>query len=48
MVFFGIFFFLDIALFLLTGAYWKAAQGDVEAFEKLSIVSRHTHVVAYR
>jgi len=38
-VFFGIFLFLDIALFLLTGAYWKASAGDLVAFEKLEIVS---------
>lgn len=38
-VFFGIFFLLDVALFLLTGAYWKASHGDLVAFEKLSIVS---------
>jgi uncharacterized protein len=38
-VFFLIFLFLDIALFLLTGAYWKAAQGDAVTFEKLAVVS---------
>jgi hypothetical protein len=39
MVFFAVFFFLDIALFLLTGAYWKAAQGDEESFRHLKVVS---------
>lgn len=37
-VFFGIFLFLDIALFLLTGAYWKASAGDLATFEHLSVV----------
>lgn len=37
-VFFCIFLFLDIAFFLLSGAYWKAAQGDMEAFHKLEVV----------
>ena len=39
LVFFGIFFLLDIALFLLTAAYWKAAEGNAAAFDTLSIVS---------
>ncbi|KAM3433799.1 hypothetical protein MY4824_005793 [Beauveria thailandica] len=34
-VFFTIFFLLDIALFLLAGAYWKAAAGDMQAFHTL-------------
>jgi hypothetical protein len=38
LVFVVIFFLLDVAVFLLTGAYWKASSGDVVAFEKLSIV----------
>jgi succinate-acetate transporter protein len=38
-VFFLIFFFLDIALFLLTGAYWKAAHGNAAAYENLAILS---------
>lgn len=38
-VFFCIFLFLDIAFFLLSGAYWKAAEGNMEAFHKLEIVS---------
>jgi uncharacterized protein len=38
-VLFLIFLILDIALFLLTGAYWKAAEGNAAAFENLSVVS---------
>ena len=38
-VFFSIFLLLVIALFSLTGAYWKAAAGDTVAFEKLAVVS---------
>ncbi|CEJ95024.1 Putative Transcriptional activator of ethanol catabolism AlcS [[Torrubiella] hemipterigena] len=38
-VFFCIFLFLDIALFVLAGAYWKAAEGDVQAFHRLEITS---------
>ena len=38
-VFFLIFLFLDIALFLLTGAYFKASHGDVATYEKLVVVS---------
>jgi hypothetical protein len=38
MVFFGIFFFLDVGLCLLTAAYWKAAEGNAVAFENLSKV----------
>ncbi|KAM3538327.1 hypothetical protein ARSEF1564_008752 [Beauveria bassiana] len=34
-VFFTIFLLLDIALFLLAGAYWKAAAGDMQAFHAL-------------
>lgn len=37
-VFFCIFLFLDIALLLLTGAYWKAAEGDMVAFHNLEVV----------
>jgi succinate-acetate transporter protein len=37
-VFFGIFVFLDIALFLLTGAYWKAAEGDAVTYQRLTVV----------
>ena len=37
-VFAGIFFSLDIALWLLTGAYFRAANGQLAAFEKLEIV----------
>jgi hypothetical protein len=39
-VFFLIFFFLDIALLLLTGAYWKAAEGDAAAYERLTVVGQ--------
>lgn len=39
-VFFSIFFFLDIALFLLTAAYWKAAEGDAATFHTLEVVSQ--------
>lgn len=35
-----LFFFLDIALFLLTGAYWKAAAGDAMAYGTLEKVGR--------
>ncbi|KAM3515365.1 hypothetical protein MY11210_000927 [Beauveria gryllotalpidicola] len=38
-VFFCIFFFLDIALFLLAGAYWKAAAGDMQAFHTLEVAT---------
>lgn len=38
LVFFGIFLFLDLALFLLTAAYWKAAAGDADGFQTLSVV----------
>lgn len=38
-VFFAIFLFLDVALFLLTAAYWKAAAGDLATFKTLEIVS---------
>jgi len=37
-VFFTIFLFLDIALFLLVGAYWKASNGDMAAYETLIVV----------
>ncbi|KAK8145981.1 hypothetical protein G3M48_003769 [Beauveria asiatica] len=37
-VFFTIFLLLDIALFLLAGAYWKAAAGDMQAFHTLEAV----------
>jgi uncharacterized protein len=43
-VFFLIFLLLDIALFLLTGAYWKAAEGNAEAFGSLSVVSSLLHL----
>ncbi|KAL7904910.1 transcriptional activator of ethanol catabolism AlcS [Trichoderma velutinum] len=39
MVFFAVFFFLDTALFLLTGAYWKAAQGDEGKSHHLKVAS---------
>jgi hypothetical protein len=42
-VFFLIFLLLDIALFLLTGAYWKAAEGNAAAFGSLSMVSSLLH-----
>ncbi|KAK5994456.1 Protein alcS [Cladobotryum mycophilum] len=35
-VFFIIFLFLDLALFLLTAAYWESAEGNAEMFETLS------------
>lgn len=38
-VFFLIFLFLDIALFLLTGAYFKASHGDIATYEKLIVVN---------
>lgn len=38
-VFVMVFLTLDIALFLLTGAYWKAAQGDLVSYEHLAVVS---------
>ncbi|EGX89359.1 transcriptional activator of ethanol catabolism AlcS [Cordyceps militaris CM01] len=38
-VFFAIFFFLDISLFLLAGAYWKGATGDMQAFHKLQVAT---------
>ncbi|KAJ3491419.1 hypothetical protein NLG97_g5592 [Lecanicillium saksenae] len=38
-VFFCIFLFLDIAFFLLAGAYWKAASGDMQAFQKLEVAT---------
>ncbi|KAM3507868.1 hypothetical protein MY10362_001526 [Beauveria mimosiformis] len=38
-VFFAIFFLQDIALFLLAGAYWKAAAGDMQAFHTLEAVT---------
>jgi succinate-acetate transporter protein len=38
-VFFVIFLLLDIAVFLLTGAYWKAAHGDMAAYDRLMTVS---------
>jgi succinate-acetate transporter protein len=38
-VFSLIFLFLDIALFLLTGAHWRVSHGDVAAYEKLAVVS---------
>lgn len=38
LVFFGMFLFLEAAVLLLTGAYWKAAQGDVVTFQKLEVV----------
>jgi succinate-acetate transporter protein len=37
-VFFMIFLFLDIALFLLTGAYYKASHGAAATAEKLFVV----------
>lgn len=37
-VFFVIFLLLDVAFFLLTGAYWKASSGDTAAFGKLATV----------
>ncbi|OAL37045.1 hypothetical protein AYO20_03814 [Fonsecaea nubica] len=37
--FFLIFFLLDLALFLLTGAYWRAAAGDGQGFENLAKAS---------
>jgi succinate-acetate transporter protein len=38
-VFFGIFFFLDISLFLLTAAFYKASHGDAAAHGRLMVVS---------
>ena len=38
LVFVGIFFVLDVALFTLTGAYWRASHGDIESFHKLEVV----------
>ncbi|ATY63186.1 transcriptional activator of ethanol catabolism [Cordyceps militaris] len=38
-VFFAIFFFLDVSLFLLAGAYWKGATGDMQAFHKLQVAT---------
>jgi succinate-acetate transporter protein len=38
-VFFLIFLFLDIALFLLTGAYYKASHGDMATYKHLTVVS---------
>jgi succinate-acetate transporter protein len=40
-VFFLIFLFLDIALFLLTGAYLKAAHGEIATYERLIVVSNN-------
>ncbi|OQV06849.1 hypothetical protein CLAIMM_11367 [Cladophialophora immunda] len=39
LIFFGIFLLLDLALFTLTGAYWKASHGDVNVFERLEKVN---------
>jgi hypothetical protein len=47
-VFFLIFLFVDLAVLILAGAYWKAAEGNMSAFEKLSEVhnSNNTFVSA--
>lgn len=37
-VFMIIFFLLDVALFLLVGAYWVLAEGDTVRGQKLEIV----------
>ncbi|EGP86739.1 unnamed protein product [Zymoseptoria tritici ST99CH_1A5] len=38
-VFFMIFLCLDMSLFLLTAAYWKGAEGDTAAFERLEVAA---------